>query len=162
MSSCPLPNTTISQIGFVVRDLEKTKEQVARFLGVEVPPTVTSGDYAVTQTVYKGEPAPETGCQMAFFYFGNLQVEFIQPNGSPSVWRDFLETRGEGVHHLAFNVQDSEEYTRRCEEWGMTVEQKGEYRGGNGRYVYMNALESLKIFVEMLESDQPKAQGEIR
>ncbi|MEA5014782.1 MAG: VOC family protein [Candidatus Limiplasma sp.] len=156
MSTCPLPNTEIAQIGFVVRDLEKTKQQVARFLGVEVPPTVSSGEYAVTQTVYKGEPAPDTACTMAFFYFGNVQVEFIQPNEGPSVWRDFLETKGEGVHHFAFRVQGSQEYTRRCEEWGMVMEQKGEYRGGNGRYVYMNALEDLKIFIEMLESDEPK------
>ena len=36
----------------------------------------------------------------------------------------------------------------------MTLEQKGEYRRGNGRYAYLNALEDLKIFVELLESDE--------
>ena len=141
--SCPLDDTSLVQIGFVVRDLEKTKVQVARFLDVPVPPSVHSGEYAITKTEYKGQPAPDASCMMAFFYFGNLQVEFIQPNEAPSVWRDHLETKGEGIHHLAFQVKGMTKYIKNCEDWGMTLEQKGEYRRGNGRYAYMNALEDL-------------------
>ncbi len=152
--SCPVPNQTIVQIGFIVRDLEKVKKQAARFLDVPVPPTVTSGEYQVTQTVYHGQPAPDAQCQMAFFYFNGLQVEFIQPNDAPSVWRDHLERYGEGIHHLSFQVKGMEQVIGQCQAWGMTLEQKGEYRNGNGRYAYLNALEDLKIFVELLESDE--------
>ena len=91
---------------------------------------------------------------MAFFYFNGLQVEFIQPNDAPSVWRDHLERYGEGIHHLSFQVKGMEQVIGQCQAWGMTLEQKGEYRNGNGRYAYLNALEDLKIFVELLESDE--------
>ena len=89
-----------------------------------------------------------------FFDFGGLQVEYIEPNEAPSVWRDHLRRHGEGVHHIAFGVKGMNKAIERCEQWGMTLEQKGEYRRGNGRYAYLNALEDLKIFVELLESDE--------
>ena len=150
----PLDDTALAQIGFVVKDLEKTKQEVARFLGVPVPPTVSSGEYPVTKTEYHGQPAPETQCEMAFFYFGNLQVEFIQPNEAPSVWREFLETKGEGVHHFAFKANGMARCAENLEKWGMGLTQKGEYRNGNGRYAYFDANDSLKIFIELLESDK--------
>ena len=152
--ACPIDDTTIIQLGFVVNDLDATKKEVARFLGVDVPPSVHSGEYAITQTTYKNEPAPEASCHMAFFYFGNLQVEFIQPNDVPSVWRDFLETKGEGFHHMAFKAKGMTKYIKNLEDWGMNTVQKGEYRQGNGRYAYFDATKTLKMFVELLESDE--------
>lgn len=152
--SSPISEKKIIQIGIIVRDLEAVKQQAARFLDVPVPPSVSSGEYAVTQTTYRGESASRAQCHMAFFDFEGLQVEFIEPNDAPSVWRDHLERKGEGIHHIAFSVQGMDQAIRRCEEWGMRLEQKGEYRRGNGRYAYLNALEQLGFFVELLESDE--------
>ncbi len=147
-----LDDFTIVQLGFIVRDLEKTKKDVAAFLGVDVPETKESGQYAVTRTVYKGAPAPGAECHMAFFMFGDLQVEFIQPNEAPSVWRDYLDTKGEGLHHIAFNVKGMTKYIENLENFGVPMEQKGDYRGGNGCYSYFNATETLKTYFELLES----------
>ena len=154
-----LQTDQIVQLGLIVRDLETTKRKVAAFLGVEVPPTVTSGEYEVTQTVYRGQPAPEAECRMAFFYFGNLQVEFIQPNDAPSVWREHLETRGEGLHHIAFAAKGMQRCIERLEADGYPMVQKGEYRGNNGRYAYFDATDTLKMFFELLESDEPKPES---
>lgn len=156
MSTCPLKDTHLAQIGVVVRDLEETKTEMARFLGVEVPPTKYSGDYEVVHTEYKGEPAQNTFCYMAFFYLGDLQIEFIQPSDGPSVWQDFLEARGEGIHHLSFSVNGMTKYIESCEKWGMKMEQRGEYRLNNGRYAYLNAVDTLKMYIELLESDEVK------
>lgn len=144
----------IVQLGFIVEDLEATKKDVAEFLGVEVPPTVESGDFAVTRTEYKGQPAPGAACHMAFFYFGNLQVEFIQPNEAPSVWRQHLIENGEGFHHIAFQVKGMTKYIQNLEAFGIPMEQKGEYRRGNGRYAYFDARKTLKTYFELLESDE--------
>lgn len=149
-----LDDYSIVQLGLIVRDLETTKKQVAEFLGVEVPPTVGSGDYAVTKTEYEGQHAPDAACQMAFFHFGNLQVEFIQPNEAPSIWRDQLEQRGEGMHHIAFQVKGMKRCVMNLEGAGIPMVQKGEYRRGNGRYAYFDARQTLKMFIELLESDE--------
>ncbi|MBQ7886559.1 MAG: VOC family protein [Clostridia bacterium] len=155
--SCPLQDTRLAQIGFIVKDIEKTKREFARFFDVPVPPTVNSGEFAVTKTQYRGEPAPLAQCQMCFFYFGDLQMELIQPNEAPSAWREHLEQHGEGLHHLAFNVKGMQVNVERCEEWGMKLIQKGEYRRGDGRYSFLDASDSLKMVVELLERDEPKA-----
>ena len=151
--SCPANDSTIIQIGFIVENLEETKHKVAKFLNVPVPQTVNSGEYAVTQTEYRGQPAPEAQCYMAFFYFGNLQVEFIQPNDAPSAWREFLETKGEGMHHLAFKAKGMKKDIQNFDDFGYPLLQKGEYRGGNGRYAFFDTIKDLKFFIELLESD---------
>lgn len=80
-----------------------------------------AGDYAVTQTEYKGKPAPGAQSLLAFFDVGpGLQLELIQPNEEPSTWREFLDEHGEGVHHLAFNVagMNMQQAVDNCKEFG--------------------------------------------
>ena len=113
----PLGTLRVSQIGFIVRDIETTKEKLAAFLGIPVPPTVGGGDFAITQTTVNGQPAPDANCQMAFFDLENIQLELIQPNGVKSTWQDFLDTRGEGIHHIAFGVKGTDERSLPAKPW---------------------------------------------
>lgn len=145
-----LGTLTPSQVAIIVRDIEAVKTDYAKLWGTEVPPTKESGDYAVTQTEYKGGAAPDAKCKMAFFELGNVQFEIIQPNEHPSTWRDFLEENGEGLHHLAFNVEDLEAGIQACEGLGMTLTQRGNYSSGEGGYAYMDARKTLKCFIELL------------
>lgn len=143
----------VAQVGFIVKDVEETKKKWAEFLGVTPPPTQPVGDYAVTQTTYKGEPAPEASCLMAFFDVGpGIQLELIQPNEQPSTWRNYLNEKGEGIHHVAFVVNDSKAVIANCEAFGLTLEQHGVYGDGSGEYNYMNGEKDLKCIVELLES----------
>lgn len=141
-----------AQVGFIVKDVETTKRKWAAFLGVEVPETQPAGDYAVTQTRFQGEPAPEAECLMAFFDVGpGLQLELIQPNDKPSTWRNFLDEHGEGMHHIAFQVRNSAEQVARAEAAGLKLVQHGVYGDGSGEYNYLDAPD-LKCIVELLES----------
>lgn len=142
----------VKQIGFIVRDVEASKKKMAEFLGVAVPPTVDSGEYAVTGTVVDGQPAPEAACNMAFFDLENIQLELIQPNGVKSTWQDYLDQHGEGIHHIAFGVKGTDAVIQACEGMGMPCVQRGKYGDGSGEYAYMDATESLKCIIETLES----------
>ncbi|MCR5475349.1 MAG: VOC family protein [Lachnospiraceae bacterium] len=142
----------IAQVGFIVEDVEKTKKEWADFLGLPVPETQPIGDYEVTQTRYRGEPAPEAYCYMAFFDVNpGLQIELIQPNDKPSTWRDFLNEKGEGMHHLAFSVKDSAARVADAEAAGLKLIQHGTYGDGGGEYNYLEAPH-LKCIIELLES----------
>lgn len=142
----------IAQVGFIVKDVETTKRKWAEFLGVGVPETQPIGDFAVTGTNYKGEPAPKAYCWMAFFDVGpGIQLELIQPNEEPSTWRQFLDEKGEGIHHVAFQVKDSKTCVANAEKAGLTLVQRGVYGDGSGEYNYLDAPE-LKCIVELLES----------
>ncbi len=144
---------TITQVALIVHDIEKTKTKLSEFLGIPVPPTVGGGDFAVTQTQYMGRPAPYAKCLMAFFNLGNgMQIELIQPNEEPSVWRDFLNEKGEGLHHIAFGVKGMEGKIQAMEKFGMKLVQKGNYGDGGGCYSYLEGGEGLPMLVELLES----------
>lgn len=148
----PLDTLRVSQIGFIVRDIETTKTQFAEFLGVPVPPTVGGGEFAITQTTVNGQPAPDANCKMAFFDLENIQLELIEPNGAKSTWQDFLDTHGEGIHHIAFGVKGTDEKVLACEALGFPCTQRGKYGDGGGEYAYLDATRQLKCFIETLES----------
>lgn len=148
-----LGTNLLTQVGFIVKDIELTKKKFAEFLGAEVPPTVNGGDYATTGTTVEGKPAPDANCLMAFFDVGeHTQIELIQPNGVKSTWQDFLDAHGEGMHHLAFNIKGTEEKIISCENFGMKVVQRGKYGDASGQYTYLDATKDLKCIVELLES----------
>jgi len=143
----------IIQVGLIVKNVEKTKKKWAEFFGVPVPPTVEAGEYKVTQTKYKGKPAPKATCQMAFFEAGpNMQMELIQPNKEKSTWRDFLDKHGEGIHHIAFKVEGMDKVISICEGAGLKCVQRGKYGDASGEYAYLNSKKELKCIIEFLES----------
>ena len=133
----------VTQIAFVVKDMEVTKQKFADFLGVEPP------DHFETQkspnNFVKGESAPDICALLAFFQVGpNLAIELIQPNGGSSVWQDVLDEQGEGFHHLAFHIKGMDEQVKACEDAGMMCLQRGK------GYAYMDGRDDLKFIVELL------------
>lgn len=147
-----LDTNVVTQVGFVVRDIVRAKEKFAEFFGVEPPEHFDAGKYEVTGTVYYGKPAPDANCYLAFFDAGGVQVELIQPNGEKSAWQDFLDERGEGIHHIAFQVKGMDEKIKACEQMGMPLAQRGKYGDGSGEYAYLNAFDDLKCYIELLTS----------
>ena len=147
-----LNTLTLNQIGFIVRDVEATKVKLAEFLGMPVPPTQDLGDYSVTHTTVNGQPAPDASCKMAFFDLENVQLELIEPNGVKSTWQDYLDTHGEGIHHLGFKVKGTEQMVMACEGFGLPCVQHGVYGDASGEYAYMDATDKLKCFIETLEN----------
>jgi len=143
----------LTQVALVVKDIEKVKTHLAELFCIDVPPTIEAGEFAVTQTQIHGKPAPDAKCRMAFFSVGNgVQLELIEPNETPSVWRDFLNEKGEGLHHIAFGVKGMTTVIKSCEGFGMTLLQKGNYGDGSGCYSYLDGGERLPFLLELLES----------
>ena len=143
----------VAQVALVVRDIVATKNKLAELLGLPVPPHFSGGDYEITKTEVKGKPAPEANCLLAFFDVGEgLQLELIQPNGVSSVWQDFLDEKGEGLHHIAFNVKGMDSVIIKLEDFGMNLVQKGNYGDGGGCYSYLEGGNNLPFIIELLES----------
>jgi catechol 2,3-dioxygenase-like lactoylglutathione lyase family enzyme len=145
-----LSTDTVVQIGLVVRDIEATARAYAELLGVDVPAWSLTGPEREAHTRYRGV-ATEARAKLAFFRLGNLQLELIEPVGGPSTWRDHLEQRGEGVHHIAFEVKGMERQVAALARQGMPLVQRGDYTGG--RYAYIDSQDPLKVILELLEND---------
>jgi catechol 2,3-dioxygenase-like lactoylglutathione lyase family enzyme len=143
----------ITQVGFIVKNIEESKQKWAAFFGIPVPETVNAGDFEITQTQYRGKPAPDARCQMAFFDAGpNMQLELIQPNGEESTWQDFLDKHGEGIHHIAFHVKGTDKILENCAQAGIECVQRGKYGDASGEYAYLDSEKDYKCIIELLEN----------
>lgn len=155
--SAVLGTKKCKQICVIVKDVEKAKIKWAEFFGMPVPPTTNGGPYFITQAVYKGAPEPVANCLMgAFTLSEEMQFETLQPvGGVPSEWQNFLDEHGEGLHHFAFGVKDTEEVLSSAKAAGFACTQKGNYNDGHGMYAYLDTHPALKATVETLETFYP-------
>lgn len=145
-----LGGNTIVQVGMVVRDIEKTIDAFTAVFGLEQRPGVIETETAdKTNIKYRGQRT-EGRAKLAFIPMGQVTVELIQPIGGPSTWQEFLDTRGEGVHHLAFMVEGTDQMVQTLQEQGIPVVQQGDYTGG--RYTYLDGQEKLGVMLELLEN----------
>jgi len=146
-----LGTKTVVQVGVIVKNIEETAAAWADFLGIDVPAINPTAGYEESQSTYKGNRSDATS-KLAFIDVNEgLQLELIEPDGLPSTWQDHLDKHGEGVHHLAFTIQDTKGKVLKMQELGFPLLQTGEW--GTGRYAYFDTLEKLKLIVETLEHD---------
>lgn len=145
-----LGNTAPSQVAVICKNLEETKKQFAKFLGMPIPENSDGGPYEVTGCEYMGNPSPESHCKMAFFELGNIQLELIEPYGGKSTWQDFLDETGGGIHHIAYQVEDIEKSMKDLEEFGMKLTQYGKYNDASGAYAYFDGRSTVGCFIELL------------
>ncbi len=144
-----LGSTAICQIAVVVRDIEKTARAYADLFGVEVPGWRITDTVDKTHARYRGKPT-EGRAKLAFFRLGEVSLELIEPVGGPSTWQEHLDTRGEGVHHIAFRVKGMDEQVTFLEGKGMPLVQKGGFKGGC--YAYIDSVPQIGVMLELLES----------
>lgn len=145
-----LGTDVITQIGMLVHDVERSAQAWAALLSQPVSPISGSGPYEQTQAQYRGQPC-QGRVRQAFYQCGGVQLELIEPDAQPSIWRECLNQDGEGLHHVAFQIQDMAGKIACLEGMGMPLLQKGEYPGG--RYAYLDGRDSVGLIVELLEND---------
>jgi catechol 2,3-dioxygenase-like lactoylglutathione lyase family enzyme len=150
MGKTTLTGRPVCQVGLIVRDIEKSRAAYARVLGVDVPDIIISGTQAEANTEYRGGPT-EARAKLTFFQVGQVSIELIEPFNGPSTWQEFLDEKGEGVHHIAFEVDDAQACTEEMADEGISLVQRGDYEGGS--YTYLDAQKSLGLVLELLQND---------
>jgi len=89
---------TVDQIGIAVRDIDKVIEMWPSMFGI--------GPWTFRDIGGIGARGFPWKARLAFAYLGTLQIELIQPVEGRIFQSRFLETFGEGLHHLGFYVDD--------------------------------------------------------
>ena len=148
-------NNVINQIAFVVRDIEQASEAFAKLLGIPTPKWFLTGDRDVSKVVFRGKPT-DSRSKLVFLNTPTVQIELIEPDLEPGTMREFLDTVGEGIHHIAFDVDSIKERLPVFEGNGFPLLQSGEFTSSNGRYVYVDTLNSHKTLMELLESAETR------
>jgi len=143
-----LDSRIIWQIAIVVRDIKKTAENYARLFGMEMPEILISGLNENESIFYRGN-ATNAIHKLAFFKMGLIQLELIEPNNEQSTWRDFLDHKGEGVHHVAVFVENEKDALEFLAGKEINPIQRGIFEMGT--YNYMDTEEQLGVILSISE-----------
>jgi methylmalonyl-CoA/ethylmalonyl-CoA epimerase len=139
----------ISQIAVVCTDLQKTMEQYAKLLGWGPWNVYRHEPPRLHDTELHGLPAEYTMLG-AETHIGEMGFELLQPLEGPSIYREWLETHGEGLHHVAVMLHDFDESTalkHQFAEVGANVLMGGRI-GETIEFFYLDTEPSLKIILE--------------
>lgn len=143
-------DNVVTQVGLIVRDMEKSLDAYMRIFGLDARPEVIVTDgQEQTHMRYRGD-ASDARAKLAFIPAGQITIELIQPVGGPSTWQEFLDTHGEGVHHIAFQIEGTDQVVNFLQGQGVPVVQRGDYTGG--QYTYADGTQQLGVFLELLEN----------
>ena len=145
-----LGTNVVTQIGIMVKDIEKMLDRYVQVFNLPVRPNVIITDTPdKAHTQLRGQPTPARA-KLAFISMGQVQIELIEPDGQPSVWQEHLDRYGESVHHIAFQVKGTGQVVQFLQGQGITVDQQGDYTGG--MYTYVNSMPVLGVTLELLEN----------
>jgi len=145
----------VTQVAIVCRDIESTSKRWAAVLGVDPPRILTIKPGNEAKLVYRGHPS-NGKAKLAFIQLGQVTLELIQPVGNDTAWKEFLDTHGEGVHHIAFQVADPDKTIKEFQDVGMPVQHQGRFDDDSGSYVYIDSAKALGVTLELLHSDAKK------
>ncbi len=133
----------IDHIGVVVRDLEASSRMYSELLGAEE---------------VAREDLPEHGVSALALRYGDSLVELISPTSTSTGVARFLETRGEGLHHVAYRVESVRDELERLKRSGVRLVDETPRAGFGGRLVaFVHPQGACGVLTELVE---PMAGGE--
>ena len=134
------------QVGVVVKSIDETIEYYEKVFGFG-PFQVIQVDFS--DATYYGQTAGYRG-KRAFFYLGPIQIELIELIDGKTIHEDFLKEKGEGLHHIAFEVDNLEESKRNANKAGLEITQSFIRPDGTG-FAYLDADKTGGVIFELVQ-----------
>ncbi|MBO0321044.1 methylmalonyl-CoA epimerase [Muricauda sp. CAU 1633] len=127
----------IEHIGIAVKDLEASNSLFAKLLGVPH---------------YKTEEVASEGVKTSFFKSGPNKIELLEATNPESPIAKFLEKKGEGIHHIAFAVDDIVAEIARLSEEGFVVLNETPKKGADNKLVaFLHPKGTNGVLVELCQ-----------
>ena len=103
-------------------------------------------------TVTHREVYKELGVEVVALSVGESCVEFVRPLDKDSKVAKFLQERGEGIHHVAFQVEDIEKSIDELKAKGFRVVQNGIKKGVEGKLIaFLHPKDCHNVLIELCE-----------
>ena len=142
------PFSKLDHVGMVVKDLDTAVDHL-KFLGLGPFKPFNRVDRLDTKLYGRSVDPDDVKLKIKLADIGGgVKVEVIQPLGE-GPWQDFLKGGGEGIHHLAFAVDDVSEQEAKLVQKGFAVLYSVRFEGG-GAAVYLDASK-LGGLVDVIE-----------
>ena len=92
----------------------------------------------------------------ALIRVGGSQLEFIEPTDPNGGVAKFIERRGEGVHHICFEVEDLAGTLRRLDEQGIAVIDREPREGLSGSIGFIHPKATKGVLIELVDQDDAR------
>ena len=129
--------TNVEHIGIAVRNIAASNDLFTKLLNV--PP-------------YKAETVETEGVTTSFFRINETKIELLQATTTDSPIAKFLEKKDEGVHHLAFEVDDIVAEMERLKAEGFTLLSEAPKRGADNKWVcFLHPKGTNGVLIELCQ-----------
>lgn len=143
-NSAAVKKSKVEHIGIAVKNLEESLGRWAEAFGLK------------TRGI---EEIKERGVKVAHLSSGEgPSIELVAPNGEGLIVEKFLKEKGEGIHHICFEVDDLKETMKKLKERGAQFVQDKPYKGAGGSLVVFIHPRSFNgVLVELKEKAVKKS-----
>ena len=86
-----------------------------------------------------------------FAQIGDTHIELISPTSKDSVVEKFLEKRGEGLHHICFEVENIEMELKVLEKKGFQLVHKEPQKGARGKVAFLHPQSTHGVLIELIQ-----------
>ncbi len=129
--------TNVEHIGIAVRDIAASNELFSKLLNV-LP--------------YKTEAVESEGVFTSFFRVNHTKIELLEATHPDSPIAKFLEKKGEGIHHVAFEVDDILTEMARLKDEGFTLLNETPKRGADNKLVcFLHPKGTNGVLIELCQ-----------
>jgi len=127
----------IEHIGIAVKSLKDSNEMYTKLLGT---------------APYKTEAVPSEGVNTSFFKMGASKIELLEATQEDSPIAKFLEKRGEGVHHIAYAVEDIRSEMKRLKDEGFHLLNEEPKKGADNKWVaFLHPKSTGGVLIELCQ-----------
>src|SRR5574344_1345740 len=106
--------THIEHIGIAVSNLDEAIKYWENVMGLKC---------------YNIEEVKDQKVRTAFFKIGDVKIELLEPTSEDSTIAKFIENKGQGMHHIAFDVEDTNQALEDVQEKGVRLIDKQARKG---------------------------------
>ncbi len=130
-------NYKLEHIGIAVRDLEVS---------------IKTYETLLNTNCYKRETVESEGVITAFFQTENTKIELLEAINENSPIHKFIQKKGEGIHHMAFEVKNIKIEMSRLEEEGYRLLNKEPKKGADNKLVcFIHPKDTSGVLIELCE-----------
>jgi methylmalonyl-CoA/ethylmalonyl-CoA epimerase len=129
--------TKIHHVAVVVRDMEDSLGLYQRNLGLLLERVM---------------PIPSDHVRIGFLAVGEVKIELVQPTDDTTGVYRFLESKGEGFHHVCFEVPDIQAALDRLAAEGLQLIDTGPRMGADGPVAFVHPKSCHGVLVELVEA----------
>lgn len=132
--------TKIEHIGIAVKNLEASNELFAKLFG---------------QPHYKIEEVESEFVKTSFFKIGENKIELLEASSPESAISKFIEKKGEGIHHIAFDVKDIRAEMKRLKEEGFVLLNDEPKKGADNKLVcFLHPKSTNGVLIELCQENK--------